>query len=228
MMELLGAVLPRVEFAKGEAAVELGSGTGVVGLLAASVSNLTTVHLSDLPALVPLLQRNAARASIASVSVDSLLWATAGWPAWLSRFPRLLICSDVLYDKAAVPLFLQTAVQLSDERTVVLISYKRRYVDREVPFLDELQRWFHLFCIPAHALPCARAAAAKGLSLLLAQRRVETQGSLLSLLPAPVVRSVADYLSEEEGRAIGCVNRYWKLATRSAEVYGGWKKREKK
>lgn len=92
-------------------AVELGAGTGVAGVALALLGCRTLV--TDLPAALPLLERNVACAAAAGGSLPmrtaplewgaaEMMQALAGLPAdWPT--PSLLLAADCVYDGAALP-----------------------------------------------------------------------------------------------------------------------------
>ena len=93
-------------FLRGKRVIELGSGTGIVGIIAARCSPSTLV-LTDLPALLPLLAANVA-SNIPSTSVSTaihclpLTWSTTLTAAELTgelAVPfDVMLLSDVVYD----------------------------------------------------------------------------------------------------------------------------------
>ena len=83
----------------GEAVLELGAGTGLVGLAARKLFGAKKLLLTDLPPLCPLLEANLRlNGEEVEGSVRPLLWQEAG-VSWLSEghsYSRVLM-SDVLY-----------------------------------------------------------------------------------------------------------------------------------
>lgn len=122
-------------------ALELGSGTGFVGLCAARLG-VRRCTLTDLPLGMPLLQENVLRNPMppgSSVSTAVLRWgqdtaagldmALAG-PSALAgekHGHRLVLCSDVLYDDTAHEALRVTLAQLlAAPHTTVLLTVKLR------------------------------------------------------------------------------------------------------
>eukprot|EP00887_Chlorella_sp_A99_P002654 scaffold6.g2654.t1 len=142
----------RAELA-GKAVIELGSGTGAVGLAAAALG-AATVTLTDLAHLLPLLRENvAANAALLTTSGgrDRVHVAALAWGDVVDAVcsgasePRfdVVLASDVLYEAAAVQPFLATLRALSGPHTLTLLAIEHR---AGLPF-------------PAHAFSAAGFAA---------------------------------------------------------------------
>eukprot|EP00891_Asterochloris_glomerata_P000269 jgi/Astpho2/269/Aster-x0910 len=111
------------EEVKDKTILELGAGTGAVGL-AASLLGAQSVLLTDLPHLVPCLQANIQANSLQHcVAAAALTWGGAlpDLPA-----PDVILASDLLYSKDQIPLLFQTISQLSSPTTVTLLAYEHR------------------------------------------------------------------------------------------------------
>ncbi|CAK8993106.1 unnamed protein product [Durusdinium trenchii] len=80
---------------RGSHVLELGSGCGLVGLVAKRLG--AEVTLTDLPSLLPLLEANA-NCNGADVDIRPLLWQEAAQMRWIQnhRFD-LVLMSDLLY-----------------------------------------------------------------------------------------------------------------------------------
>ncbi|XP_028854992.1 EEF1A lysine methyltransferase 3-like [Denticeps clupeoides] len=113
---------------KGKKIIELGAGTGIVGILAARLG--ADVTITDLPLAVPQLQSNV------SSNVPSL-----GWPGAIPKvFPLswgkdqhefssdwdLVLGADIVYLPDTFPLLLDTLSHLCRVGTVVYLSSKMR------------------------------------------------------------------------------------------------------
>ncbi|XP_061583440.1 EEF1A lysine methyltransferase 3-like [Cololabis saira] len=113
---------------RGRRVIELGSGTGVVGILAARLG--AEVTLTDLPLALPQLQANV----LANMP-------TSGWPSspptvlplsWGEdhmKFPSdwdLVLCADIIYLPETYPLLVETLGHLCKNGAVVYLSSKMR------------------------------------------------------------------------------------------------------
>ncbi|XP_070814948.1 EEF1A lysine methyltransferase 3-like [Chaetodon trifascialis] len=113
---------------KGKRIIELGAGTGVVGILAARLGALVT--LTDLPLALPQLQANV------SANMPS-----SGWPATLPTILPLswgedhlnflsdwdlVLCADIIYLPETYPLLVETLAHLCKNGAVVYLSSKMR------------------------------------------------------------------------------------------------------
>lgn len=110
--------------------VELGSGTGVVGIGAAALGG--DVVMTDLPEVLPLLRHNVAlNAEIVaraqgSLSVVELRWGVGAVPRELVD-PELVLLSDCIFETAAATLLVETLEQLCTQpRTTVLLANEQR------------------------------------------------------------------------------------------------------
>ncbi|KAG9013895.1 hypothetical protein FRB95_011810 [Tulasnella sp. JGI-2019a] len=147
--------------------VELGSGTGYVGLeLARNSPARNLIILTDLPEVCPLLERNRANMMQATdqtwngaeVQVWPLPWGSGGDAEELSLMVNRsigngithIICSDLVYFPPLLPLLLRTLLHLTspmsstrgDQSVEVIISYKIRSLAFEIPFWIAFGAWF--------------------------------------------------------------------------------------
>lgn len=107
--------------------LELGSGTGLVGLTA-SFLHATSVTLTDLPTALPLLQQSIMLnerndTSPCSVLLHAYEWGTTPSFAKWNDFD-LILCSDCLYDKDLIEPLLSTWKFF---QTPILIAFKQRH-----------------------------------------------------------------------------------------------------
>ena len=105
------STLRRRDLVEGQAVLELGSGSGFVGLALAKLG-AERVLLTELPQQVPLLRRSiAANTDSEALPVDALALA---WGASVTLEPQwdLIVASDVTYDAELVPLLASTLSSL--------------------------------------------------------------------------------------------------------------------
>lgn len=117
---------------RGLRVLELGAGTGAVGLACAALA-AREVLLTDLPAVVPLLRLNAslsafARAGLAPLSAAPLPWGTSS--AALDGEPstfEAVVLSDVVYDTALHEPLIATLRAVADRSTSILLAQRLRF-----------------------------------------------------------------------------------------------------
>lgn len=103
--------------------VELGSGTGLVGLVAGLLG--ANVDVTDQAQLLPLMRKNVALNGLeANVRVTELDWAKPV-PQDM-RGPDLLLAADCVYFEPAFPLLCTTLCNIVAQHTEILFCYKKR------------------------------------------------------------------------------------------------------
>ena len=105
--------------------LELGSGTGFVGLALAKLG-ASRVTLTDLPQRLPILKRNVEENGLEDdVSVQALAWGTT---SAIDDEPDLIVASDVTYDAELVPLLATTLAALlsGGRKPKALLALPRR------------------------------------------------------------------------------------------------------
>jgi predicted nicotinamide N-methyase len=118
--------------------VELGAGTGAVGLSLALTGSPRSVILTDLPSVLPLTARNLASAALehpllADMAGKALLEVQMHqWGTEIQLDPvDVVLCSDCLYEPAVYDDLLQSLCALTQSATsnaaVVYIAYKPRH-----------------------------------------------------------------------------------------------------
>ena len=108
--------------------LDLGSGTGIVGLAAAASGACERVVLTDLPSVVPLLQRNAEHNAAAVEATDilplALAWDdTSALRSVAAHGPfDLILGGDLLYRTQVVEPLLTALHALSGKETAILLA----------------------------------------------------------------------------------------------------------
>ncbi|XP_068171987.1 EEF1A lysine methyltransferase 3-like [Antennarius striatus] len=123
----------------GKRVIELGAGTGVVGILSARLGAIVT--LTDLPLALRQLQTNV------SNNTPFSGWPTSpptvlplSWGEDHSNFSSdwdLVLCADIIYLPETYPLLMETLAHLCKNGAVVYLSSKMRKEHRTPYFLDE-------------------------------------------------------------------------------------------
>ena len=114
--------------------IDLGSGTGAVGLAAAALG-ASSVVLIDLPHLLPLLRRNIALNGLAqTVSACELRWGDDAASAALHPPFDLVLASDVVYEAECIDPLIATLVALAGPSAEVLVANEHR---PKLPFPTE-------------------------------------------------------------------------------------------
>ncbi|KAF9057446.1 putative methyltransferase-domain-containing protein [Panaeolus papilionaceus] len=104
--------------------LELGSGTGLVGLVVGALGSMTT-WITDQAPLLPIMNRNVLLNNLESnVSVAELNWGEP-IPQDIPK-PDIILAADCVYFEPAFPLLVQTLSDLSDPSTIILFCYKKR------------------------------------------------------------------------------------------------------
>ncbi|KAF8639867.1 hypothetical protein AX17_001122 [Amanita inopinata Kibby_2008] len=132
------------EYLKDKVVVELGSGTGLVGLVAGRLG--AKAWITDQSPLLDIMRRNVAMNKLdSSVTVTELNWSVsplllatsfnvqlastysrgAGLGHNLPR-PDIILAADCVYYEPAFPLLVQTLADLADQSTEILFCYKKR------------------------------------------------------------------------------------------------------
>lgn len=118
--------------------MELGAGTGVVGLIAASCG--AHVCCTDLPEVVPLIELN--KTSNQYMITGTFAAATLKWGQDVSAFqpcPDLVLVADCIYYEESLEPLVSTLCDLSNENTTILISYEERTTGNK----PQLEKKFH-------------------------------------------------------------------------------------
>ncbi|GBE79189.1 Protein-lysine N-methyltransferase EFM6 [Sparassis crispa] len=122
--EVLAAYIARRGSWKGKNVLELGSGTGLVGLVAGKLG--ARACITDQAPLIEIMARNVSMNDLtAFVTVAELNWGEP-IPQDIPR-PDVLLAADCVYFEPAFPLLVKTLADLViDDTTEVLFCYKKR------------------------------------------------------------------------------------------------------
>ncbi|GLD98130.1 hypothetical protein PINS_up006827 [Pythium insidiosum] len=137
--------------------IELGAGTGAVGLAVARVPGVASVALTDLSNVIfALTAKNAAAAAaqhdeLRALSMKGALSAKPlRWGDEVSEDLRsvgpwdVVLCSDCLYEPQSYPDLLSSLDALAATTTIVYIAYKQRHPDRERSFFESASKRFEI------------------------------------------------------------------------------------
>lgn len=132
----------------GRRVIELGAGTGVVGLTAAALGAQQVV-LTDKEHLLPLLQRNIKRNDLQSnAEVVALTWGEQ-LPGCLQPPYDVILCSDLVYSSASVQPLLSTLSTLMGPDSTVLYACEFR----EGAGLEQLHQQLPAYRLKEQLLP---------------------------------------------------------------------------
>lgn len=136
-------------------AIELGSGTGIVGIALSLQDCADQVYLTDLPCALDDLTSSLSlnmelhcsreywisSSSTTRTTVEPLCWGSAGDANALTPPFDLILASDVIYFDHLFKPLIQTLLHLSDRDSLILISYKIRSF-KEMDFFAQFGRFF--------------------------------------------------------------------------------------
>ncbi|XP_049919338.1 protein N-lysine methyltransferase METTL21A [Epinephelus moara] len=127
---------------KGKAAIELGAGTGLVGIVAALLGAKVTI--TDRAPALDFLSANV-KANLPPDSQGSVVVSELTWGVGLDRYPAegfdLVLGADIVYLENTFVSLLQTLEHLCSDTTVVLLACKIRY-NRDTDFLSMMKQRF--------------------------------------------------------------------------------------
>ncbi|KAM9828881.1 protein N-lysine methyltransferase METTL21A [Syngnathus typhle] len=127
---------------KGKVSIELGAGTGLVGIVAALLGAKVTV--TDRKCALDFLSSNV-KSNLPPDLRESVVVSELSWGEGLARFPAggfdLILGADIVYlEDTFVPL-IETLEHLCADSTVVLLACRIRY-ERDSDFLNMLKERF--------------------------------------------------------------------------------------
>uniref|UniRef100_A0A1A8F1K9 Methyltransferase like 21D n=1 Tax=Nothobranchius korthausae TaxID=1143690 RepID=A0A1A8F1K9_9TELE len=137
----------------GKTVVELGAGTGVVGLMAATLG--AQVKVTDLEDLLPLLKVNI-QENQALISSGSITAKVLKWGEDISEFlppPHYILMADCIYYEQSIVPLVESLKLLSGPETCIICCYEQRTegINPEVErkFFELLQQNFSCEKIPS-------------------------------------------------------------------------------
>ncbi|XP_071810869.1 protein N-lysine methyltransferase METTL21D-like [Apostichopus japonicus] len=107
--------------------VELGSGTGVVGIVAGIQKAQVTI--TDMEEFISLMEENITRNKQlldGNVRAQTYKWGSDHRPLGIPPHPRLVVFSDCIYYTEAVQPLVKALQDLCDQSTDVICSYEER------------------------------------------------------------------------------------------------------
>ncbi|KAF9569170.1 hypothetical protein EC968_002678 [Mortierella alpina] len=124
--------------------LELGAGTGLVGIAVAVAFPELSVESTDLDEALALMQQNVdanqALLPNKNMKVGFLDWAEKGRKV---DPVEILLLADVVYNDLSHEFLLQTILDYSDERTKILLGYKFRH-EAEQQFFERAKLFFNI------------------------------------------------------------------------------------
>ncbi|KAJ3293448.1 Methyltransferase-like protein 21D [Rhizoclosmatium sp. JEL0117] len=166
--------------------LELGSGCGLLGLVASAIVNEATVVVSDVEKLRQILKLNTERA--ANVQVKTLEWRSEDQCKELGLSSPLppdveallpvdvILLADCVYDESCFAPLNYTLKALCDKNpnTLVIMAYERRNFDKEVSFFKQFGEHFRFRHVMEDDLD-PRFKAVDEIYLFLAKRRADKE-----------------------------------------------------
>ncbi|KAL8948669.1 MAG: hypothetical protein Q9222_005166 [Ikaeria aurantiellina] len=107
--------------------VELGAGSGLVGLALSLLDvQISSIHLTDLPPILPLLEHNIGLNPSRTPTLAHVLEWGCSVPKAIPQNPEILLAADCVYFEPAFPLLLQTMQALIGSETACYFCFKKR------------------------------------------------------------------------------------------------------
>ncbi|KAI8391323.1 putative methyltransferase-domain-containing protein [Radiomyces spectabilis] len=121
--------------------IELGSGTGLVGIYFASLLEPRTMYLTDLADSIDIVEQNVTlmEPGQTNVVVEALEWGDKKATPWMGPVDLILL-TDVLYNQGSHDVLLDTVDRLMRGNTKTLLAYKERNPDERVFFTKIKER----------------------------------------------------------------------------------------
>lgn len=128
---------------KGKNVIELGAGTGLVGIVAALLGAKITI--TDRKEVMSYLEQTV-KTNLPEELFEQAAVLPLDWTRDLGKFNGTfdaILGADIVYVEEAFDDLLKVLIQLSDQNTVILLSCKIRY-DRDSNFLHRLKEFFQV------------------------------------------------------------------------------------
>jgi len=123
-------------FLAGKRVIELGAGTGILGLAAALLG--AKVTLTDIPLMIEILNQNI-MLNRRVIVTSNITTKVLSWGEDISEFnPPVdyIIGSDLMYDDDYVEALVDTICSLSDRNTQIYLGYETRQMNAESKFMS--------------------------------------------------------------------------------------------
>ncbi|XP_075118966.1 EEF1A lysine methyltransferase 3 [Leptodactylus fuscus] len=135
---------------KGKKVIELGAGTGIVGILVSLLGGLVTI--TDLPHALPQIRKNIS----VNVALDHIPNVCAlSWGIDQVHFPQdydFVLGADIVYLKETYDHLVQTLLHLCGPRTTILLSSKMRKEHGAMDFFQNiLPQYFNVEIVKRNA-----------------------------------------------------------------------------
>jgi len=124
-------------FLKEKRAVEMGAGTGIVGLAAAHLGAHVTI--TDVDSVVPALQKNAALNPGVVVNAAALDWMDPEGCAALGR-AEVVLGADIVWMMELIAPMVHSMARLCTENTVIYFAYQSRSSSADELLFSSLQQ----------------------------------------------------------------------------------------
>ncbi|KAF7721410.1 hypothetical protein EC973_004716 [Apophysomyces ossiformis] len=110
----------------GKSIIELGSGTGLVGLAIAKMCNVKKMLITDQIPMLALMRENIKLNQLSeSVQAEILDWGEP-LPDYANYVPEVILASDCVYLEVAFQPLIDTLLMLADQNTDIYMSYRKR------------------------------------------------------------------------------------------------------
>ncbi|KAG0233861.1 hypothetical protein BGW42_007068 [Actinomortierella wolfii] len=160
---------PNLDTDKGQLILELGSGTGLVGLFAAKLFPHCTVQVTDQISMMSIMEANIQLNQLQhSTQALELNWGEPKPED--ARMPDIILLADCVYHEVAFQPLVQTLINYSTRDTCILLAYKkRRKADKR--FFTMLRK--HFDCTEIKTYPDYTIYSRAGIYLYDIKRKVK-------------------------------------------------------